>query len=258
MDYVIESDVKYFINKLPVLNKPEYTHLIMLAVRSRKAREMMGVKVKDLVIERKIIRTIPDWKERYYNAVYNLSVLQHMGRYEAKEILAPPQAMGIFATLSPRNVMTALEQVTNENMKHIFTIGRLHEYNSVSDLEMIELAKQTSKFFSALHSHRIRDYHYVTIDIDEPSIYPEVKDMVSPLNIWMITETSRGYHVILDLSKSSDAEAYYGKKMQDGIHFKLDQKFKGKYDFQRDSQEPIAGTLYYKEKDKLHYVRIIQ
>jgi hypothetical protein len=260
LEYVIEEDLKYFINKLPDLNRPEYVHLIMLAIRSRKAREMMGVKVKDLVVEREIIRKIDDWKLRYFNSVYNMSVLQHMGKYEVKGNYAPAQCMGIFATLSPRNVITALEQLTNENMKHLFSLSKPDGTVINYHLEMMELAKQTSKYFGALHAHRDRKYHFVTLDIDQDSNQTLVGmlDMVSPLNIWMVTETSRGFHIILDLSKSSDAEAYYGKKPQDGIHFKLAEKYKDKYDFQRDSQEPVAGTLYYKEKDTLHYVRIIR
>lgn len=258
MDYVIESDVKYFIEKLPELCYPSHVHLLMLAVRSRKAREMMGVKCKDLVVERKVIRDIPDWRSRYFNSVYNLSILQHHGRFETKEILAPPQSMGIFGTLSPRNVTSALEQLTTENMQHLFAVGKIGNTPEHWQLEMAELAKQNSKWFGALHAHRTKPWHYVTIDIDEPSIYPEVRDMVTSLNIWMITQTSRGYHIILDLTKSEDAKAYYGTKPQDGIHFKLIEKFKGKYDFQHDSQEPIAGTLYYKVKDELNYVRIIQ
>ena len=230
----------------------------MLAIRSRKAREMMGVKVKDLVVERKIIRAMPDWKDRYFNAVYNTSVLQHIGRYEAKGNLAPSQCMGIFATLAPRNVVVALEQLSKDNMSYLFILGNPVYGQVTKDNAMIELSKQTSKYFGALHAHRVKAYHFVTIDIDDPSIYPLVKDMTSPLNIWMITETSRGYHIILDLSKSSDAEAYYGRKPQDGIHYQLDHKFKGLFDFQRDSQEPVAGTLYYREKDKLHYVGIVQ
>jgi hypothetical protein len=241
----------------------------MLAVRSRKAREMMGIKVKDLVVERKIIRAIPDWKERYFNAVYNMSILQHLGRYEAKGNLAPSQCMGIFATLSPRNVVTALEDLTKENMSHLFSLNRPNSKSHPEsfttfklhyDLEMMELAKQTSKFFGALHAHKIKDYHFVTLDIDQDAkeVLKGMLDIVSTLTVWMVTETSRGYHIILDLTKSEDAKAFYGSKPQDGIYYQLDQKFKGKYDFQRDSQEPVCGSCYYQVKDKIHYVRIVQ
>lgn len=260
MEYIVESDLKYFINKLPDLTDASMAHLIMLAVRSRKAREMLGYKVKDLVVERKIIRRIEDWKDRYFNAVYNLSVLQHEGRFNAKGTLAPSEAMGIFATLSPRNVRTALADLMKDNMSMLFTIGN-DTYGEVTKQNaMMELAKQTSKFFGALHSHRTKSFHFVTLDIDDDvdRVYKEMMDIVSPLNIWMVTETSRGYHIILDLSKSEDAKAYYGTKPQDGIHFKLQEKFKGKYDFQRDSQEPCLGTAYYRELGKIHYVKLIQ
>ena len=258
MEYIMESDVKEFINRLPNLNNSSQVHLLMLAVRSRKAREMLGFKVKDLVVERKIIRAIEDWKDRYFNAVYNMSILQHMGRFNTKGVLAPAESMGIFGTLSPRNVITALEQLTTENMKHLFSISKPDVLVYTHQLEMMELAKQNSKWFGALHAHRDRDYHFVTIDIDDPSIYPLVKDITSPLNVWMITETSRGYHIILDLSKSSDAEAYYGRKPQDGIHYQLDHKFKGLFDFQRDSQEPCLGTAYYRKRGEIHFVTLIQ
>ena len=70
MDYLNEDVTKEFIKRLPELSiNPPTVHLQMLAARSRKAREIMGLKVHDLVIERKIIRAIPDWRLRYFNSV---------------------------------------------------------------------------------------------------------------------------------------------------------------------------------------------
>src|SRR3972149_5955212 len=104
--------------------------------------------------------------------------------------------MGIFGTLSPRNVITALEQLTTENMKHLFSISKPNLLSYHYNLEMMELAKQNSKFFGALHAHRDRTSHFVTLDIDNSSriMMNQIADDVkaSGIPIWMITETSRG------------------------------------------------------------------
>jgi len=95
MEYIIESDVKESIKRLPELSiEPISVHLLMMAIRSRKARKLLDTKMKDLVVERKIIRPIPDWKNRYFNTVYNMAVLQFNGKYNVKNIIVPKEVLG--------------------------------------------------------------------------------------------------------------------------------------------------------------------
>lgn len=259
MEYLIENDTKEFIRRLPNLTvNPLNVHLLMLAVRSRKAREIMGFKVKDLVIERRIIRPIfrlpeqkldfTDWREKYFNSVYNLSILQHQGRYSVKGVLAP-EAMGIFATLSPRNVMSANADLMKENITYLY---------QGDNASKMEIAKLSSRYFGMLHRHKDRGSNFVTLDIDngDKALFKEILDKVSMLPIFMATETSRGYHIVLNLIKPEDARIFYGENaliQQLGLAYT-----KKGLEIQKDSQEPVAGTLYYREKGVVHYVTILQ
>lgn len=253
MEEIIEEQVRRFIAKLPEL-QPDQAHLIMLAVRSRKARKLMGMKIKDLVVERRIVRPLERlgaWRERYFDYVHNLAVLQTEGFYHVKDNLVPAQAMGIFATLSPRAVVPAAMEIIKENVSY------LHDRN----YEM--LSRTATEFFGRLHGHRAKGTLFQTIDIECPYEEPlrSIVADVLPVPIWMITRTSRGFHVILDLSKPSDAAAYYapGKDGSPSLAKRLADKYSPDIvEFQRDSQEPIPGTLYFKE-DSLepNYVVIV-
>lgn len=251
MEYFIEEDVKLFIEKLPPLSEPFHVHLLMLAVRSRKAKEMMGFKCHDLVVEREIIRQNEGWNARYFNSVYNMSILQCHGRYDTPHGIVPMESKGIFATLNPRNIMSATNDLMKNNMELIM------KNNSES---IIELAKIHSRFFGNLHRHKAKTlYHFVTIDLDEGGrpLLNKVLGEIAAIPIWMVTQTTRGYHIILDVGKPDDAEEYFHN--QKGVKARLQHDYKEyKIDYQNDSQEPIAGTLYFKEKGIPNYVQIIQ
>lgn len=249
-DIIIESDTHEFIDKLPTLTlEPLIVHLIMVAIRSRKARLILNIKLKDLLVERKIIRPLGNvTRERYFNAVYNYALLQHGGRYNFKEISVPKEVMAIYATLSPRDVKFAVADLMRENIQMMFQNDRS---------AMMQLAKQGSRFFGALHRHRAKGTHFITVDIDvlDKKLFKKVKDIVSPLPVWMITETSRGYHFILDLSRGDDAKAFHEDT---GICHALRIKYAKKgLEIQRDSQEPVPGTFYCREDGSKHFVKIL-
>jgi len=247
MEYVKESDVKEFIKRLPDISlSPPTVHLIMLAVRSRKAREIMGEKIQDIVVERKIIRPIDDWRNRYLNSVFNLAILQHNGKYDVKNKLVPAQAMGIFGTLSPRNVLSSNADLMKENISYFYQLD---------EEAKMQLAKEPSRFFGMLHRHKDRNTNFVTLDLDtdDKKIYSEILNECSNFKIWMVTETGRGFHIILDLTKSEDAKRFYGENQ---FRQRLGLKFKS-LEFQKDAQEPIAGTYYDSPRNKHHWVKIL-
>lgn len=246
---IVEADVKEWVRRLPDLTvNPPISHLIMLAIRSRKAKEQLGQKLKDLVIERDIIRAVPGWRDRYFNSVYNTAVLKEYGRYEFRDIMVTPGVTGIFGTVTPRNVMSAVSELVKENVSLAF------QHNNEA---MYELSKQTSRYFGFLHGNKMGGFHVSTVDIDDASLYEQVKDEVSVLPKYMITKTSRGYHIILNLSRNEDAMAFYkSDKNSPGILSKL--KLHLKVDIQRDAQEPIPGTRYASKEDMNNYVQIIQ
>ena len=252
VEHVIESDVKEFVDRLPSLTlRPPTVHLIMSAVRSKKAKELMNIKIHDLVIERKVIRPIAFWRERYFNSVLNLAELQFDGVYDLQENKRiPSKAIGLFATISPRNVNFAVQELIKDDVGFF--------YNG-DDASMMQLSKQTSLWFGRLHRHRAKGTHFVTLDIDslDTKRYMRVCDFVSSIAVWMITETSGGYHIILNLSNESDARAFYG---ENGILQQLRQKEDPDIvEIQRDSQEPIAGTFYHRlNSDEPFFVRILR
>ena len=282
MEYV-ESDVKEFVRRLPELTvSPPTVHLAMLVVRSKKVKELLGYKLSDLVVERDIVRAIKSdgglldelelalgerrasWRDRYFSKIHNLAVLQHHGRYDVKTekkniSRIPTEAMGILATISPRNVYSATATIMKDNITHLY---------SRDESADISLAMLTSRFFGALHKHKTRDTHFVAIDIDtlDSSIYKDVYDSVSSYPKFMITETSGGYHVVLNLTKSEDAADWHGQnggQQQLGLRYPpipdpVTANLRNIIEYQADSQEPIPGTLYCRKGGEHHFVRLIE
>lgn len=288
-----ESAVKEFMNRLPdITNNPRAVNVSMLAARSRKARQFMGIKVHDLVVEREetyaealepidlsVVRGIyndsskeldvfqanqREWKSRWFNRIYNFHLLQQLGkfdyaRYDEKLKVQtvhqiPTVCMGIFCCVSPRDIIKAFASFEKDNIQMAIR---------QTENDLVELGKHNSRFFGHLHKHRCEQWNFLTVDIDEPEIYKDVYDMLTPFKKWGISQTSRGYHIVLDLSKEQDCKDFYGGqntgiKLQDATHFKLEEKFKGKFDWQNNAQEPVWGTLYYKDATTLNYVKIIE
>lgn len=278
----VESDVKEFIKRLPELTvSPPIVHLAMLCVRSKKVKEMLGYKLSDLVVERDIIRALmtnPDtygeqdefnhgeikssWRDRYFTKIHNLAILQHYGFYDVKTEKKsipkiPKEAMGILATLSPRSVYQAVAQLMKDNVTHMLSRDQSSD---------IALGMETSRFFGALHKNKAKGTHFCTVDVDtlDPAIAKDVIDHTSSYKKFMITETSGGFHIILDLCKSDDAASWHGQnggQQQLGLKYppiEVDGKKKAVMEFQTDSQEPVAGTLYCRKGGVQHFVRIVE
>jgi hypothetical protein len=195
---------------------------------------------------------LQQWRETYFDTVDRYSLLQTEATYHIKGVNAPVITRGIFATLSPRSVPNALVQLMSDNIRLV------HQNDTMAK---IELAKQESRFFAALHAHRSKGHHFVTIDIDTNGLVDSILNEVSPLPVWMVTKTSRGNHIILDLSRPEDADAYYkpGPGSSPSVDKRIMARYKNVVHFQRDSQEPIPGCLYFADNDLTpRYVEIVQ
>lgn len=252
MELVLDDQLEEFVKRLPDIEaNPLSAHLIMLAVRSRFVKTIFNLKIKDMVVDRKIIRPNAGWREVYIQKVHNLALLQQNGSYTFREIgQIPKEGRAIFGTVIPRNVSAAVKQVLSDSIGYLCN-------EKLSDDGKRYLTKLDNRFFGALHAHRIRDMGwYTTIDIDKAEYFQEVRDMLSPLKTWMISSTSRGYHIIKDLKAGGAEEFNKGGGIWDRIH----QKFGNDVELQRDSQEPIPGTLYYKvdKPNEPNYVRILE
>ena len=244
---LIESDAKEFIRRLPEISGFS-VHLLALAIRSRLAKELMGIKVHDLFVERKIIRPYSDWRDNYFQRLENLATLQKDGKYYYKELPVPSEARAIFATITPRNARFAMADVLNYGIKSAMIGGDadVNDFASRFDVE----------FFAACHRHKTRDnFHAMTLDIDKPEYFKPVRDMVSSLTTWMVLQTSRGYHIVIDVSQKGSAEFHKGGGIWDKIHT----AYGDGVELQHDAQEPVPGTLYHKIGSKEpNYVRIVE
>ena len=283
MNEYIESDVKEFISRLPDLSvSPPTVHLAMLCVRSKKVKELLGYKLSDLVVERDIIRALmhsggvelsvgemeSNWRDRYFAKIHNLAILQHYGHYDVKTEKKsipqiPKEAMGILATLSPRSVYNATAMVMKDNVT--FMLSR----DESSD---ISLAMENSRFFGALHKAKARGTHYVTVDVDtlDTDVFKKVLDETSSYKKFMVTETSGGYHIVLNLNKPDDASAWHGEnggQQKLGLMFpptivdipnSKEKKKINIVEIQTDGQEPCPGTAYFRKGGASHFVRIIE
>jgi len=251
MELIKENVVKEFVDKLPDIESiPLSAHLLMLAVRSRFVKAIFNVKIKDMVVERKIIRSNPGWREVYFQKVYNLALLQQQGSYTFRNIgQIPSEGRAIFGTLMPRHVGMATKALLTDAMGYFCQ-------EKLSDDGKRWMGKIDNKFFGALHAHKHRTPMLKTVDIDDALAYTDVRDTLSSLKNWMTTKTSRGYHIIKDLSAGGAEEFHRGGGLWDKIHA----KWGDAVELQHDSQEPIPGTLYRKvdKPDFLNYVEIIE
>lgn len=252
---IVEEDVKEFIRRLPDIEKePPTAHITMLVIRSRYSKEMTGIKVKDIVTERKVIRyneRVSDWRAQYLNKVHNLAVLQAKGHYIVKDLLMPPEVYGILGTLYPRDVLKASIDLIKQTLDRIVD-------------NRLALAKIDVDFVSALHRNKAQGRKFVTVDIDDESIYNAVYDELSSFDKWMITRTSRGYHIILEFKNSQAGYDFYHEKKgkepngREGAWPRLKREHESLIELQHDSQEPIPGTFYYNLVRPDNFVEIIE
>lgn len=264
------DDVKEFRDKLPEITddtNPKTGHLMMLAFRSRKAREICNRKLQsDLVVERAVIRGRNDWKDRWTDTIINNNVLQHIGSYTVRFtnpdnsgytwVKAPPEAFGNFATVNPRDVLSAVALLMKENNEHLINLARNQDGS-----DMVRLSKTGTRFFSSMHKCQAKGSRIVDIDVDveDKEINSIVRDLISPLPIWMVLYTTRGFHYLLDVTKPSDAEFYFHSKygIKGYIQENLVNRMKVHIDFNEDPQPPIAGCLYYRDKGIPRWVEIV-
>jgi len=250
MEIINEPDAREFIKRLPeITQSPASCHLLMLIVRKKKALEMLNEKLKDAIMEKVIVNAMEDWRLRYFSKLYNLALLQHQGRYDSDQgVFIAPAAMGIFATIAPRDTLKSVEALTNENNK----LAWRHDKEA-----LLKLSHQSSTFFRLLHSNNRKGSNYVDFDIDEDdsALHAKVRDMVSPYPIVMDMASSKGYHITLNLSKGTDAGEFYKRKMDEVVK---SQTYPHMVEFKEDPQLPIAGTYYSsKVRPEPNFVRLI-
>ena len=236
MEILREDNAKEFIKRLPEITQtPATCHLLMLIIRKKKALEMLNEKMKDAIVEKTIIRENTDWRMRYFSKLYNLALLQHQGRYDSDAgVIIAPAAMGIFATLAPRDVIKSVVQLTQENVE----LGFRHDKEA-----MEKLTRQSSTLFRLLHGQKQKGYNFQDFDIDENDdfLHNKVRDLVSSYPIFIDIGSSRGYHIVVNLTKGTDAGDFYKKNVIEIVKAKTHGY---KIDVTKDPQIPVPGTYY--------------
>jgi len=246
----MNSDTYKFVERLP--NLPEDgVYLLMLTTRSRLAKEITGDKIKDLVLERSIVQPTLRWRDMYLNAVHNLEELQKNGTYIVKQtgMDIPVQARCVLGIVCPRDVAKSARILVQETQKILW---------SKDAIAYTGLARLNKQLFSYLHKEKLRSYNFVTIDIDAPDegIFEEVRRICEPIPKLMITEVSRGWHVVLDLNKHDDAAKFYSPN---GPRSQLNKIFsRTAVEVLQDPQEPIPGTMYFRETGEEHHVKLVE
>lgn len=256
MEVLIEEQLKEFIKRLPELtDTPPSAHYVMLAVRNRLARDFTNTKMKDIVVERKVIGSNKTWRRNYFDRVYNLAVLQHTGRYWAdrdsrNDMLIPNQALAIFGTIIPRNTVKAASELIKDIAE------RLYQYNTNEDARYA-ISRTDLKFCNLVHANKSSHTpKFVSVDIDNALYYDDIYSCLSSFKKHMITQTSRGYHIILDISEEQAAKDFY---QSGGVWARILEKYSKEVEIHQDGQEPLPGTYYHKSGEtQPNYVTIIE
>ena len=248
--FFLEDETTEFLKRLPNLDASVPTcHFAILITRSRITKEVMGIKTKDTVLARKIIKPVDDWRKIALLKIFNLAVLQRYGVYtsikDGREIAYPWFSKGIMMPIKPRNVANAASDLA----KHIID-------TAMGD-DKSRLARIDTEFYSKVHSRRDNSQpKYVTVDIDNAEIYPAVRDYLTPYKLFGVHKTARGYHCIVEFDNAKDGAGFYGKG---GTWEKLREKFGKDVELQRDGNEPVPGTYYHNSSSKEpNFVRIIE
>jgi hypothetical protein len=244
------SDTIEFVKRLPVPSD-DMVYLLMLTTRSRLAKLITGMKIKDLVLERSTVTNSSWWKVLYLNTVRNLSILQEQGYYVVKKdgTPIPVQSRCVLAIISPRDVIKSSKEFVRTTTDILWSRDAL----ATTGLNILN-----KNLFSTLHREKHRKFNFVTADIDsdDQTVFKMVSDKCSVLPKFMVTKVSSGWHIVLNLCKPSDAAAFWEKK---GVKSQIEDILtRTPIDILLDPQEPIPGTLYYKETGERHYVQLLE
>ena len=236
----MNEDTRRFLSFLPELERHE-VYLAMLAVRGRYVREMLGIKLTDTILHREVIRPVEgepfiDVAER---KIRRLEVLAaHAPElYRVKGHPVPAVATGILFLMNPRHILRAGVDLIKETATRLYEVGIAE--NPASSLR--ELSKLHVRWTACLHKRPSRKVFF-TFDIDEKD-EELLNDVLSHVD-WlphMVTETVRGYHVIVKAEEKEQRARLYRDVV---MNRELEERWKSVVEFKPDPMEPPAGTRY--------------
>ena len=212
----------------------EEVYLLMLSVRGRLAKQLLGVKLADTVLKREVVREYD--RAVFLRKVRRLMVLAENSDalFEVKGHPVPPQATAIMCVINPRHVLRAASDLVKE------VATRLYEFaaSGGGEAPLRELKKLDVRFTACLHRRASRKV-FATFDIDakDRGLLEEVVGAVGWLP-HMVLETPRGYHVIVRAEGKQDRAALY-RDVVGKMPWPKDL-----VEFKNDPMEPVPGTTY--------------
>jgi len=240
------NEIKRFVNALPDLEE-KYVYLLMLCVRSRYAKELLGVKVRDTVLLRDFVIWGDKWRDALIRRILRMIVLAKNSEmvFRVKDLPVPSIATGIVIVINPARVDTAYIDFIKEITSDII--------NALWD----RVAKMEKLWFSCLHKRTKRRFHTIDVDSKDENIISHIESVLEKYGKWyMKIETVRGFHYVIDL-KNIDTRYFtnFMKKELPELSKKyIDEENKPIIEYKKDPLEPIPGTMYGGFLVKLHEI----
>ena len=169
--------------------------LLMLTVRSRRVKEMLGVKVPDTVLKREVLRQPELDYSVFLRKVKRLALLaRHANEcFSVKGVPVPPEATGVMVVVNPRHAVRAVKSLMGEAWERMYELAQGQDKSAPLGV----LKKMDVRFHANLHRHASRKV-FVTFDIDAKD--EDVLNSVVKRVEWLprlVLDTPRGYHVIV-------------------------------------------------------------
>jgi len=247
------EELHKFVNLLPDIEEGR-AYILMLMIRSRLAKQLLGVKVKDIVLERKVVAWYEqryDWRSVFVRKVKELSILaKHSNEIyviskEKGEVPVPPEATGIVCVLNQSDVRQALCDFMNETMKLLVLQNDLENAHKV-----------WKRYVANLHKRVKRIFHVLDLDTKDENIFNEIMSELDKYKQpYFVIETRRGYHFVIDLRVFAEDRKLAGKFFTEFVHRYVPEKQKVLYEiengnkkplieYQTQAMSPVPGTVY--------------
>ena len=237
---MIEADVRKFLSFLPELEMHE-VYLAMLSVRSRYAKEMLGIKLTDTILTREVIRRVEDepFIDVALRKIRRLEVMaEHAPElYWVKGHPVPVETTGIMLLMNPRHVLRAGVDLIKEVATRLYEVG-VSECPSSS---LRELSKLHVRWTACLHRRPARKMFFTfDVDVKDKSLLSEVLSHVQNLP-HMVIETVRGFHVVVRAEKKEQRAMIYKDVV---MNPEVRKRWGDTVEFKPDPMEPVPGTRY--------------
>ena len=234
--------------------------LVMLMVRTKLAKSLVGVKVKDTVLEYGIVikKDINDnWRERLLKVIKRFAVLKSLANElytiekEYGVFPCPPETCAICVVMNPAKCVDAIVDFIKETVDLV-----------VKQRNVAYASKVQKRFFGCLHRRTRHILHCFDIDTKQEGTLEYFLEVVRAFGlekaVHMVLETRGGYHVLIDtriIREEKELNRAYGEflglvkertidKMLQNYCGIVPEPGKRIVEFNPDAQEPVAGTLY--------------